>query len=319
MRLTRLNCAMALAFGPLCLAGPIGALAGGLPDASSSLTGTVTLGSTQSSPGPSFDLTTTQSFYTSLSPPFSSYAIGDLSQGVMSVQGVTSPDVAASGSASSTFTETFTNTGSTAQAYNFNFYIGSGSLVTLPVFNYPSGPGSVSAELGANIALNGQSLWSYNATLSGSATGAYSGEAFNLVTSSPALTFAQGTIQDGFGDAVTFNPYQGSIALGTLAAGQSEQLTYTLFGDSFSQAGSGGLAFYGGALAQIGDPFSVEGQGITTFGVTPSSVVSAVPEAGTNTMLASGLLLLGGLALKRRRNLDARRTRIGKGPSITLA
>ena len=317
MDLKPLNSALAIVFGAGGLAGAAAnswadELSGSLTDA----------GSVQSSAGPSFDFTASQVLATCLCPGYSGYLVGDLNGGIMSAQAVTGTlgSAPGNGQAMAAYSTTITNTGSTPQAFVFNYYIGSGTLISDPVFNYGSGPGSVTAQISATIALNGQTAWSYGATLTGSAASSASGGTFNLVTSPGGPAYVTTPVQGIYGESVSFSPYTGSFALGTLAAGQSEVLTYTLSGTTTTSGITPSqLAYYGGALAQIGDPFSVQDQGITTFGVTPSSVVSAVPEAGTNTMLASGLLLLGGLALKRRRNLDARRTRTGKSPSITLA
>ena len=299
MRFTPLKCAMAMIFGVGGLSSSSSAFADFLSTGSSSLNGSTTVaGVTQSSPGPTFDLTNTQYFYTCLCVPYSTNAVGDLNQGIISVQSVT--DQYGTGVASETYTTTITNNGTTAQSGDFNFYLGSASLIASPTSNFMSGPGSVSASFDATIAINGQTAWSYGASLSGSSSGSFAVPDFTFSPGSGGPTYSSSLFQDNLIDIVTFAPYSGEVSLGTLAPGQSEVLTYTLSADSDSSFSAGELAFYGGALAQVGDPFSVQGQGLTTFGVGPANVVAAVPEPGTEVMFVAGLALLGGIAARRR-------------------
>ncbi len=296
-----LNAACALIFGLT------GTLAAGTALAQQSLTGSLTVSgsppTTQSSAGPNFDLTTSQNFYTNLGTPYNGTIVGNLDQGIISSQAVTggfegSPG---DGTAITTYTTTITNTSSAAQAFTFNYYIGSGTLIAMPLFN--NGGGSVQSSIGASIVLNGTTEWSYSASLTGTAQSAYNGISFDLSAGTNGPSYSTQLIQDNFGETVTFNPYQGSLGLGTLAPGQSDVLTYTLSGTTATTFGtnSGGLAFYGGGLAQIGDPFSVQGTGLKTFQVTSGGLVSAVPEPSMSVMALGGVALLAGLSARRRR------------------
>jgi hypothetical protein len=300
MELKPISAALAVIFGTGGLLVASGARADSM---TGSLTVTGPPPSTQTAPGPSFNLTTNQLFFTSLSPGYSGYATGDLASGIMSLQAVTGGIVSPPGDglATVTYTTTITNSGSAAQAYTFNYYINGGTLISDPVFGFGSGPGSVTAQFGATVSLNGTSTQLYGATLVGSATGAYVGESFQ-VTNMTGSAYSTTPIQGNLGEMATFGPLQGSFALGTLAAGQSEVLTYTLTGMTTTALPNGHLDYYGGGIAQLGDPNSVQGQGLTTFGVSPvGGAVSAVPEPSTNVILGTGALLLAGLALRRRR------------------
>jgi hypothetical protein len=271
------------------------------------VTGDPTTGSTpsaQSGSGQSFTLTNNQNLYTSLSPPYSGSLTASVPNGIMSLQAVTaSPITGISGNTVDqlTYTTTFTNTGGASQAFAFNYYIGSSTLIADPVFNFASPAGSVYAGVNAAISVNGTQAWSSNANLTGSATGPYTGESFNLVTSRPASSYTITPIQGNLGELVSFGALSGAVPLGVLAPGQVVQITYTLTGTTSTTETSNSLAFYGGSLAQIGDPFSVKGQGITTFGVSPLGAVSAVPETSTTVMAAAGLAMLA--AMTRRRKL----------------
>jgi len=104
-------------------------------------------------------------------------------------------------------------------------------------------------------------------------------------------------------ETVIFDPYDGVVSLGSFAPGQSKILSYTLEASSptlFSSAGYQELAHDGGAIAQIGDPFSIGGTGTrSTFQVV------AVPEPETYALMMAGIALIGGIVRRRKQHKTA--------------
>jgi hypothetical protein len=306
MRLKPLNCALAAIFTAGGFCGATNALADGVAATDSSLTGTTTLsGVTQSSPGPTFTLLTTQTFQDCLCSPYSGFATGDLAASTFGLQAV--GDYHGFGTASETFTTTVINNGSTSEAAAFNFDIPGATLIASPLW-YGTG-GTDGATISATIDVNGRNAFAYSATATGTSPGPGSGEPFGetfaFSSTGSGLSPQTSLFQTNEVEVVTFGDYSSAIALGTLAPGQSEVITYTLTGETFGSIDPAELQYYGGALAQIGDPLNVAGQPLPppSFGVGPPPTVSAVPEPGTEVMFAGGLALLGGLAARRKRQL----------------
>jgi hypothetical protein len=206
------------------------------------------------------------------------------------------------------YTDAVTNNSGAAQSYMFNFHVV---------------PGEVSAYGGSNVAgdfakagysivirLNGSSIWS---------------SAYEVLSTSDGLdgasvsTTSSGTGLGGAPDASGYYSvpsYDGSIDLGTFAAGDSFDLDYQLLsyaesnltgncGYAMSSTGefAGGEGRYGncGAIARSGDPLSQFPYGATfpgpnTLGVT--SQTTSVPEPATLLLLGVGL---AGIGLGRKR------------------
>jgi len=211
------------------------------------------------------------------------------------------------------YTDTFTVGASAAYAFLFDLDAGQMS-VSIPDGVDGQQSSSLQVVITETIGSGAPvTLFDYNASmsaLSSGATATFSETATNDVKLNPAGA----TLSPGAGDYF-WNVYQGSVSLGSLAAGQvvtiSETITSSATGTSEPQSCSGGgnavfeavtSAVVGGgggacgsAIARIGDPPSFDALAPSVVQVGPP-----VPEPATWGLLAAGF---ASPALIRRRRL----------------
>jgi hypothetical protein len=234
---------------------------------------------------------------------------GNIANGTMSAYAISGNHGFGPSDTAITYSATVTNNTSSAQNYTFNFTTGGGALESA-TFPYDPDPGNepMQAQISAIIAVNGNTAWSSSATLNGLPSGwtlNTTGDAFTQSTQTTGSTYVAGP---SLFETVSFASYSGSVDLGMLAAGESKSLTYTLDAHTLTPVLAQDLNyngyFYGGGIAEIGDPFGLQSSGGTggaAFQVALASGVSAVPEAETAELMGAGLMMMGALTLRKKK------------------
>lgn len=200
------------------------------------------------------------------------------------------------------YTAVVTNDSASAQDVAFNFFLGRGRVGVDTNFSSPTQNGFGNASLASSITWGGSTLWSVGVAVD-KATGA---AATNTVTTTPS---AAGFTTSASGDSVYYDAYTGNLGLGTLAAGESKTLSYSILGSAYYDNNGDDVSFYGyGGRAVVGntDPFDFVGSSpdepsgfATSFAGTPSQ---PVPEPGTWALMGAGLAgIWAGSRTRRRR------------------
>jgi len=156
--------------------------------------------------------------------------------------------------------------------------------VTLGIWDYCH-CGTDTAEYSINVLLNGSTIWSSSATLNG---GYILTPDYTLTKSGTDIGLTE--ISDwSYLALFQSNPYEENIPLGPFNPGESFTLEYRM------SATANGIDYEQGAIAAIGDPFTLTGGTITVNG-GPSA---PIPEPSTLLLLGSGLT---GIVWLRRKN-----------------
>ena len=175
--------------------------------------------------------------------------------------------------ASSSWSDSFVNTTGAAANYDFDFNFAGGNLSL-------DGNGGL-AMFSLNVLLDGSSIWNRTASFAG-----------NPSSTPPSLDsdglahsiFASGNYVD-----VSFDPFSGNVDLGTIGAGDSFALTYSV--DVWVST----TEDFSFAQANVGDFPNPGFSGV----VNPPIVVAPVPEPAGVVLLGLGLM---GLATRARKN-----------------
>lgn len=192
--------------------------------------------------------------------------------------------------------DSITNTSSAAQIVSFDinidnlkFQFNSGMIdigLTRPPIN--------SASFAASVLVNGNTIWSS----SFSANPIENGLNWNQSGTELGLSaVATGTICRSFYDCnVSITNYHQTIGLGPLATGDSLSVSYIISLQTETNTYGGASSIY------FDDPAGLSGNPAAPLSASLHFAAAPVPEPETASMLAAGLVLLGSVAAKRRRN-----------------
>jgi hypothetical protein len=287
-KLNTLNAAIATA---------IGLGSSGLAGASDLMTGTIIdAGGTSTTTGAAVSQTSSiQNLTFGLQTVGASY-VGDVAGAAMSATATTGGNT--SGVSTIAYSTTVTNSGTAASPFELAINIGSSNLLAVDQISFGSGIQTATMSVGANVSVNGTSVWGSSASLAltNDFAGVYSNpNPYSLSTSGAA--FAGYTAQNVFVGAetpyetVSFTPYSYAVPLGVLAPGQSEDVVYTL---TASAQQTGGFEGYGGGISTVGDPFGVQGGPAFEVEMAP------VPLPAPLELMAAGLSMLAMMARRRK-------------------
>ncbi len=192
-----------------------------------------------------------------------------------------------SASAHVDWTETFY--AATTGSYSWDFTITGGELSLEDYAGLGLSDGLTSAYA-MGITINGTEQFASAATLTG---GTWESDYIETGTDIGGNYFGGGSSHFGY----QYDPYSGTIDLGTFAAGEAIVVSYNL------DVSVGGPAYETGANAFIGDPGNLSGGAfsgsLTGGGQTPPA---PVPEPSTILLMGLGLLGLVGIKKARKRS-----------------
>lgn len=192
--------------------------------------------------------------------------------------------------------DSITNASSAAQIVSFDinidnlkFYFNSGMIdigLTTPPTN--------SASFAARVLVNGNTIWSSSFTANPIENGLNWNQGGTEIGLSAAAT---GTLCQSFYDcSLSITNYHQTIGLGPLATGDSLSVSYIISLQTETNT-------YGGASSvYFDDPAALSGNPAAPLSASLHFAAAPVPEPETASMLAAGLVLLGSVAAKRRRN-----------------
>lgn len=207
---------------------------------------------------------------------------------------------------------TLVNTSGTTQSYDMSFHVADGYLANYFLVPLLAGE-SVLASYTTSIVVNGAVAFSSLAKLLTNPTG---------TTLSLGGTRLNDGLDDGLDGVYGWTAADYTVALGTLAPGESMSIVTSLAGVTEAQLLSSGTVFptifdcldfkatecgrtpygawFGGAHMYYADPAGIAGTPQVRFSVR-SADPAPVPEPGTLPLLALGLGLSGWIAARRQR------------------
>lgn len=194
------------------------------------------------------------------------------------------------GIASSVWHTSFVN-GLAPMSYAMNIDINNGS-VHLGGWTADTSRRNMQGGFSANILVNGQSVWSSSQKLTLTSAGAsLTKSGYDIGASNISYTEKS----DYTDQQASYSPnnFMGLINLGSFAAGQMIDVTYTLSSFARWEDPAGCAYECGGVFASISDP---TGNG-SNMRIVPT--VTAVPEPQTYALLLAGLGLIGAATRRR--------------------
>lgn len=198
-------------------------------------------------------------------------------------------------SASSVWHTSFVN-GLAPMSYSMNIDIING-FVRLGGWTSSTGGRNMQGGFFADVSANGVSVWNSSQTLvltgldaSITQTGYDIGHG--------AISYVPKTDNSEQEAEYTSNAFFGAINLGSFAAGQAIDVTYTLTSFARWEDPHGCAYECGYVIAGIEDPLSISGGGNNVPRITAN--VTSVPEPETYAMFLAGLGVMGAVALRRK-------------------
>lgn len=199
------------------------------------------------------------------------------------------------GSASSVWHTNFVN-GLAPMSYSMNIDIING-YVRLGGWTRSTSGRNMQGGFFADVSANGVSVWNSSQTLVLTESGASITQS-GYDIGHGAISYVPKTDSTQQVARYTSNPFIGAINLGSFAAGQAIDVTYTLTSFARWEDPHGCPYECGYVVAGIEDPLSISGGGNNAPRIMPT--VTPVPEPETYTMLLAGLAVMGVVVRRRK-------------------